>query len=282
MRTKTGKRVKTKRPTRRVQSRAKAAARNRSGKGSRLFGQVVLPLAISICIAICLGALGYLGYQKVTASNFFNVKRIDVVGIERASRPGIEAIVRTETERSGVWRSDIFELKAKIEKLPFVKTAAVTRVLPGGLRVLVTEKKPIALVLRGGKEYLVDSEGDVLAAAEQPEGSLPFAIIGWDETKSEKAMKDNIERVRIYQKTLAEWRAANLVSRVNSINLADLREPRAIVSDSGTTVSIAVGRENFGENLIKGIKAIVGKGNTFEAVNLVGSNMVLAPRKQNQ
>jgi hypothetical protein len=32
---------------------------------------------------------------------------------------------------------------------------------------------------------------------------------------------------------------------------------------------------------MNGIKAIVGKGDMFEGVNLVGSNMVLAPRKQN-
>ena len=41
-------------------------------------------------------------------------------------------------------------------------------------------------------------------------------------------------------------------------------------------------RENFGENLSKGIKAIVGKGQTFEAVNLVGTNMILLPRKSQQ
>src|SRR5687767_3775003 len=106
-------------------------------------------------------------------------------------------------------------------------------------------------------------------------------MIGWEEGKTEKAWKENIERVKIYQKMLAEWSVANLASRVESINLTDLREPRAIVPDSGTTVSIAVGRENFGENLSKGVKAIVGKGDMFEGVNLVGSNMILAPRKQN-
>jgi hypothetical protein len=41
-----------------------------------------------------------------------------------------------------------------------------------------------------------------------------------------------------------------------------------------------LGRENFGQQLASGIKAIVGKGNMFEGVNLVGQNMVLVPRKQ--
>jgi len=277
MRTKTGKRVRTKRAVKRPQRRRVGKANERK----RLFSQFVLPLAICVAILICLGGLGYLGYQKVAASDFFDVKRIEVVGIQRASKEGIANVARMETERTGVWRSDLFELKSKIERIPFVKTASVTRVLPDGLRVQIVERQPVALVTRGGRDYLADADGEILALADHPEEGLPFTMIGWDETKSEKAMRDNTERVKIYQRMVGEWQAANVLSRVQNINLADLREPRAVISDSNTLVSIDVGRENYGENLVKGIKAIVGKGNMFEAVNLVGSNMILAPRKQN-
>jgi cell division septal protein FtsQ len=201
--------------------------------------------------------------------------------VARGSKDAIEKVVRMETERTGVLRSDLFELKSKIEKMPYIKTASVTRVLPAGLRIHIIERQPVALVTRSGREYFADAEGEILGMAESPDDNLPFAMIGWDEAKSEKAMKDNTERVKIYQRMVGEWRTANVLSRVQHINLADLREPRAVITDSGTTVSIAVGRENYGENLVKGIKAIVGKGNMFEAVNLVGSNMILAPRKQN-
>jgi cell division septal protein FtsQ len=277
MRTKSGKRVRTKRAVNRPQ-------RRRIVKGEdhkRVFSQFVLPLAICVSILICLGALGYLGYQNVAASDFFDVKKIDVVGVHRGSKEAIENVVRMETERTGVWRSDLFELKSKIEKQSFVKTASVTRVLPDGLRVQIVERQPAALVTRSGREYFADLEGLILGLTDERSDDLPFPMIGWDEAKSEKAMKDNTERVKVYQRMVAEWRIANVLSRVQHINLSDIREPRAVISDSGTTVSIAVGRENYGENLVKGIKAIVGKGSMFEAVNLVGSNMILAPRKQN-
>jgi hypothetical protein len=103
-------------------------------------------------------------------------------------------------------------------------------------------------------------------------------MTGWNEAKSEAALKENLERVKMYRKMLADWKEFNLSSRVVMVDLADLREPRAMVEDSGTTVSIALGREKFGEHLKRGINAIVGKGDMFEAVNLVGTNMVLAPR----
>jgi hypothetical protein len=55
-----------------------------------------------------------------------------------------------------------------------------------------------------------------------------------------------------------------------------------MIEDSGTVVSIALGRDKFGEYLKRGINAIVGKGEMFEAVNLVGQNMILAPRGQSK
>ena len=278
MKTRSGKKVKTKRPVRKGKGRSGGTA---SSAGGRVLGQVLLPLVICAGLAICLGALGYLGYQRVAASDFFDVKNVEVEGVQRSSKQNIEAIVKTDAGRTGVWRTDLIELKSKIEKLPFVKSASVTRVLPGGIRVQVAERQPAALVLRGGRSYLVDAEGGILAVAERTEESLPFTMVGWDEGKTEKAWKDNIERVKVYQKMLNDWRVNGLVGRVESVNLSDLREPRATVPDSGTIVSIAVGRENYGENLSNGIKAIVGKGEMFEGVDLVGSNMVLAPRKQN-
>jgi hypothetical protein len=126
---------------------------------------------------------------------------------------------------------------------------------------------------------LIDADGYVIAPAKESEPALPFMMMGWNEQKSEAAGKENVERVKIYQKMLAEWKEFNLSSRVLAVDLSDVREPRALIEDSGTQVSIALGREKFGEYLKRGINAIVGKGEMFEAVNLVGTNMILAPRK---
>jgi hypothetical protein len=119
----------------------------------------------------------------------------------------------------------------------------------------------------------------VIAPAKQKEEAFPFVMTGWNDVKSEAAGKENVERIKMYQRMMTEWSEYNLSSRVLSVDLSDMREPRAFIEDSGTTVSIALGREKFGEYLRKGINAIVGKGDMFEAVNLVGSNMILAPRK---
>ena len=273
-------RVKVKQPLRKP---GRSASRRKStNAGPSRFRSFALPLFLSFCILVCLGALGFLGYQTVTASNFFDVARIDVIGTGRSSSSDIRRIVEMQTEKSGVWNADLPGIKEKLEKMQWVKTAAVSRILPNGIRVQVFEREPQAMVRTGDGSVLVDADGAVIAPARDKEPDFPFAMMGWNPSKSESAGKENVERVKMYQKMLAEWKEFNLSARVTAVNLEDLREPRALVEDSGTTVSIALGRDKFGEYLRRGINAIVGKGEMFEAVNLVGQNMILAPRTQSK
>jgi cell division protein FtsQ len=243
-------------------------------------GERIVPLAICGLIVVCLAVIIGLTYSTVTASEFFHLRAVDVRGSDRSSRSDIEKIVRANADRTGVWNADLLEMNQKIEKVTFVKTASVTRDLPSGITVKLNERIPVAIVRIGGDDFLADAEGQILAPVEKKEKELPFALLGWDEAKSEKAGKENLERLKMYQKMISDWRDYDLVSRVRAVDLADLREPKAVLEDSGLPVTIMLGRENFGQQLASGIKAIVGKGNMFEGVNLVGQNMVLVPRKQ--
>jgi cell division septal protein FtsQ len=260
--------------------RGRSAATRRSGDTSTGRARnLMLPLFLSFCILVCLVAIVVLSYQNVTASDFFDVSKIEVNGTERASSGDIRKIVEMQTEKTGVWNADLPAIKEKLERVQWVRTVSVSRVLPTGIRVQVFERVPQAAVKIHGETMLVDAEGSVIAPAKPKEEAFPFVMTGWSDVKSEAAGKENVERVKMYQKMLAEWKEFSLSSRVMSVDLTDVREPRAFIEDSGTTVSIALGREKFGEYLRKGINAIVGKGDMFEAVNLVGQNMILAPRK---
>ena len=54
--------------------------------------------------------------------------------------------------------------RERIEALPWIETASITREIPGALEVRVTERKPTALWLHEGREILIDSTGRVLSA----------------------------------------------------------------------------------------------------------------------
>ena len=46
--------------------------------------------------------------------------------------------------------------RERIERLPWIATATISRIFPGSLEVHVTERKPAALWIRGQREYLID------------------------------------------------------------------------------------------------------------------------------
>ncbi len=172
--------------TPRSAARLKKARSGRKAAAPSRFGSFFLPLFLSICLMICLGVLGYLGLQNVTASKFFDVRAVEVYGTVRASREEIGRAAAHAADKTGVWNADLIELKAKIEKLPFVKTASVSRVLPDGLRVNVVERVPISVVKLSGGDMLVDEEGNLLAAGKREGGNAAYnpRRLGRDEDRT--------------------------------------------------------------------------------------------------
>jgi len=209
-----------------------------------------------------------MGYRTVTASEFFDVKKIDVRDVKYASKSDIEKIVAANTEKSGVWNADLKEIKEKVERLDFVKSAAVARVLPDGVRVNLIERVPKAIVRLNGSDFWADEEGVILAQVGKTEANFPFVIRGWDETKTDRAVKENQLRVKLYQKMLEEWKTFELDKRVKSVEMTNLTEPKAIVEDSGETVEIILAKDNFGKKLQTGLENVAGKGKQVAKIDV--------------
>ena len=219
-----------------------------------------------------------MGYRTVTASSFFDVKKIEVRGTKRVSREEVEKIVRLESEKNGVWNADLQKIREEIEKTNFVKAATVSRILPDGIRVNITERNPKAIVRIEGGDFWADEDGVILVLAGKDEARPPFFIQGWNREKSESAQEENKERVKIYLDMLNEWQEYELARRVKAVDLSNIREPKAITVDSGESVAIELENENFANRLKDGIKAIAGRGTNYQAVNIEGQKMVLVPR----
>lgn len=244
-------------------------SRSRSGDTPPL-GKYVLPLIILLLLAGGLIFMGLSGYQTATASSFFNLRNVDVRGVDRTSKDDISKLVSSSVEKSGVWNADLADLKLKIEKFPFVKTASVSRSLPAGIRVNVVERIPAAVVKMASGAYLVDTEGVVLVPAKAGEKDFPILLQGWDEAKTEKAGPDNLARLKIYKKMLDESKQFDVTARVKEFNLANLREPAAVVEDSGRTITVALARDNLGKSLKSAIEALTGKGTKIKSVDSAG------------
>ena len=176
--------------------------------------------------------------ERSRLRRFSMSNRLRSKGTNKVAREEIEKIVRLESEKNGVWNADLQKIREEIEKTNFVKTATVSRILPDGIRVNITERKPTAVARIDGGDFWVDEDGAVLVLVGKDEARPPFFIQGWNREKSEKAQAENKERVKIYLEMLNQWQEFELAKRVESVDLTDIKEPLAITQDSGERVSI--------------------------------------------
>ena len=242
---------------------------------SQNFGRFGLPLAISGVLIVAIAVLGFTFYRSATDSQFFKVRNIEVRGTDRTPAEDIRRIVASETEKPGVWNADLADIRLKIEKFPFVKSASVSRMLPAGIRVDVVERVPQAIVHLKAGDFLVDGEGTILSAMNGSDKNFPFILHGWDEAKTEKAPADNIARLKLYKKMLDEWKQFDLMTRVKQVDLTDIREPTAVVEDSGRTISVLLAKDNLGKSLKTAIEVVTGKGAKIKSVNVGGASPVI-------
>src|SRR5438132_12482229 len=161
------------RGTRRVATSAKdftqRPARREGGTGNRsdrnplraLFGYVPAALKYVLVLAAVIAIV--IGYRAAASASLFQARTIDVSGTSRTSPEGFTLLTRRAVSRTGVWRADLPALSTELQRLPGVRRAIVTRVLPDGLRVRIIERVPVAVVRNVGGHFVwVDDEGMAL------------------------------------------------------------------------------------------------------------------------
>jgi cell division septal protein FtsQ len=235
------------RPAKRERGRAPARAQGGSNVRRAL---AYFPLVAKITLAVALGVLLFLGYRAAANASFFQARSLDISGVSRASADDIKTVVRRNVARTGVWRADLSSLSADLERLPWVRSAVVSRVLPDGLRVRVTERVQRAVVRTfAGKFIWVDDDGVSLGAMSPADHMPPFFIRGWDETATDEGRASNRERLQKYLDLARAWETAGLARRVSEINLGDLKDVRVQLAGDDSQIEVRLGEKDFDSRL---------------------------------
>jgi cell division protein FtsQ len=91
----------------------------------------------------------------------FGIEVVTLAGHRYASDDEILGALDLANVRSLVG-FDVGAARRRIERIPWVASADITRVLPDRLDIRVAERKPFAVWQRGGKELLIDASGRTL------------------------------------------------------------------------------------------------------------------------
>lgn len=143
-------------------------------------------LVILGIIVIVLWSGGYFGMagravegaaQKVAVASGLEVKRVLLRGAHQTSHDDIADALGPVIGASVVHLS-LDEARARIEELGWVRSAAVTRLLPDTISISVREREPAAIWQMKGVLYLIDDQGAVIREVDAGEFANRPLIVG--------------------------------------------------------------------------------------------------------
>jgi cell division protein FtsQ len=174
--------------------------------------------------------------EIVVTGNHF-VSREEVLGVLDLSLTGnIKA-------GTNIFRISLEKKQGAVETLAWVHTATVTRILPHGLLVNITERTPVAYQNMNGRVSLVDEDGMSL---EKPEnGVFDFPVIyGLENLSSLDARR---ARMALYLDFIRQLgvEAPRSGWMVSEIYLADSEDLKALLISGQQTVQVHFGQKDF-------------------------------------
>lgn len=246
-------------------SKGRSAAGQRPAKrassesiGARLkwlLTYVPLALRIGVVATICLIVL--VAYRAAASASFFQIKTVETKGASRASLNDIQAVVRRDVAQTGVWRADLEDLSKHIERLPWVRTAVVTRVLPDGIRVRITEREPRAVVRNAAGRFIWVDDDAVYLGEMSPTDQMPaFFLRGWNEDETTAAQTENRERIGKFLELQREWERQGLSERVSEVNVQDTRDVRVQLAGDDSQIEVRLGSQDQAVRLGKALTVL--------------------------
>jgi len=136
--------------------------RRRLGSGLRVFAGLLLLAATS--------AAFILAHDYFTQADQFTARQIEVTGLRRLSREQVLDIADIGKD-TNILSVNLATTRKRLLAEPWIAEATVSRDIPSGLTLRITEEQPLAfLEMEAGQGFLINAEGKVFKR-QGPEGT---------------------------------------------------------------------------------------------------------------
>ncbi len=160
------------------------------------------------------------GVNNQLAGMGLALTRVHVTGASDEARPAIQAAIDLQRGQP-ITAVDLDAVRASVEQVGWVRSARVVRLLPDTLVVAVTEHDRLAVWQTGGRNYVVDSSGQVIPGADPGRYPRLPLVVG---TGAAEAASDILPLLR---------QRPRLMSRVEALVRVDERRWDVRLRDGG-------------------------------------------------
>jgi len=216
---------------------------------------VYITLISLVALIVLVGSV--MAYSKVTGSQLFVLKEIELQGAKRAAPKELLRVLEPYKSKN-LWQLDLQIIREAIEKNPWVFEADVSRVLPDSLRVTVHEREPVApWHSPQGAIVWVDREARSLGELDFNQvQNVPPIINGLEEGTGEDVKAANQRRMEVYQLLLNELdqNGAKLSEQIDEVDLKEVQAVRFHLLKRN--VSVMVGDTEYRSRLEIALKVL--------------------------
>jgi len=250
-------------------------------------GRISRRLRLALFVVAVLVPVGLAGYGlaifALTSSHFVLTSPEDIVVtgnhvVAREEVLGALGIPLTRNPQRGtnIFRMSLDLRRRGVETLPWVRSASVTRILPHGLLVNITERVPVAYANVGGRVSLIDEDGMLL---EKPDnGAFDFPVLyglenlpSLDERRARLALFMEFMRQLGTEAPRAGW-------VISEVYLADPEDLKALLIHGQQTVQVHFGQKDFLQrfrNLLGLLPEIQKTNDKLDSVDLRYRNQII-------
>lgn len=204
-------------------------------------------LSASLFVAV-VGYGFYRAADLALAAEALTINTIAVKGTSRMS-PGEVLALLDGLKGTSMVTANLEAWRQKLRGSPWVADAAIRRVFPGTISVVISERDPLGIGRIGDALYLIDQRGTIIDefGPNYAEFDLPI-IDGLAAAPSDTGTLVDEGRAVLAGRLLAEFqRRPDLATRISQIDVSDIRDAVVILKDD--TALIRVGDDRFVERV---------------------------------
>jgi cell division protein FtsQ len=171
---------------------------------------------------------------------------IQIVGNEHLSRADVLSVFGDDIERN-VFRIPLGERRADLERLPWVAHATVMRLLPSHIRVLITERVPVAFVRQGTQIGLVDASGVLLDMPPEAAGDPSYSFPVLTGVSAGDPLSTRAARMEIYRRFMSDLDGTGekFSQTLSEVDVSNPEDVKALVTSGGSDILVHFGEQQF-------------------------------------
>jgi cell division protein FtsQ len=177
---------------------------------------------------------------------------------------------------TNVFRLSLDAALGGVQTLPWVRTASVTRILPHGLLVHITERTPVAYTDVDGQVILIDEDGMPLGKTDNGVFDFPVVygvedLVNLEDRRARLALYLDFTRQLGVEALRAGW-------TISEVNLTDAEDLKALLIKGQQTLQVHFGQRDFlqrFQNFLKVLPEIQKSNGKLDSIDLRYRNQII-------